>query len=104
MEHKNEHLEQLKEKIENELAELKESWSEFPEDWKREDLQSRCDKARFIWHLIEASDDLVKGINRDFAREEAQKIRLAGHDFDKIEIDGFRFYVEGALVLDEWEG
>ena len=80
---------------------LKKAWSEFPEEWKRDDLQYRCRDAAYIWHLIDEGDVLARQARKDAARDEAQEIRLEGHKFDKIEIDGFKFYVEGDLVMNE---
>ena len=101
MENKQEQLDELKTQIHELAIGLKKAWSEFPEDWKRDDLQYRCRDAAYLWHLIDQGDVLVRQIRKDDAKDEAQKIRLEGHDFDKIEIDGFKFYVEGALVMDE---
>jgi ferritin-like metal-binding protein YciE len=88
-------FENLKEETKKHMADLKETWSNLPDNWNQKDLHVRCQGARFIWNLIENAEALAQTINKEAARDQAIKMIKAGFSYDAIEIDGFKFTNDG---------
>ena len=90
----------LMENIEQTIADLRESWAEFPKKWTLDHLVDQDKVECHLRHKLGMLKDLERTERREEAREEAERILRGGTSFDSIVISGFGFGSDGIMAVD----